>query len=153
MTRSRKPLELKPLWQCPKCGKMLVAKNMWHSCRLYDLEPLFAKCEPLVLQLYRKFEAMVLACGPVIIEPKRTSVAFMVRVRAIGCEPHKSYLRIAFAFAQPHQHPRFIKTTSYTGRFHAHWIEVRQLSDLDEQVQAWVQEAYALSAQKYLQHN
>ena len=136
------------LWRCPKCGKRFISKNMWHSCRVYDLEPLFAKCEPQVLTLYKKFEAMVLACGPVIIEPKRTGIAFQVRVRTIGCIPRKTHLQIVFAFDRPPRHRRFFKVTTYTGRFHAHWIEVCTAPELDAEVLNWIHDAYALSAQK-----
>ena len=91
---------------------------------------------------------MVLACGPVIIEPKRTGIAFQVRVRAIGCTPRKSYLRIGFAFDRQRQHPRFVKITTFSARFHAHWIEVHTESELDAEVAQWIREAYAVSAQE-----
>ncbi len=145
----KKPPEPKPLWQCPKCGKHFITRNMWHSCKLYRAEPLFARCEPHVLQLYKKLETMVLACGPVIIEPKRTGIAFQVRVRALGCVPRKSYLKVGFAFAEQRQHPRFQKVKTYSPHWYTHWIHVRSEQELDGEVEAWIRDAYARAAQKH----
>jgi hypothetical protein len=91
---------------------------------------------------------MVLACGPVIIEPKRTGIAFQARVRAIGCTPRKSHLRLGFAFDCPRRHRRFVKVTSFSGRFHAHWIDIHDDSELNDQVTEWIREAYAVSSQE-----
>jgi hypothetical protein len=125
-----------------------VTKNIWHSCRRYRLEPIFATCEPHVIELYRKFEAMVKRCGPVFIEPRKINIAFYTRVRGIGCTPHKSYIRIGFAFRWPRKHPRFVKTTSFSKSFHAHWVDIHSPAELDDQVQRWVREAYRVSSQQ-----
>jgi hypothetical protein len=142
------PKTLRPLWQCPKCGKRFVTKNIWHSCRRYSFEPLFAKCDPHVIEMYRKFEAMVKRCGPVFIEPRKINIAFYTRVRAIGCTPHKTYIRIGFAFRRLHKHPRFVKTTSFSKSFHAHWIDVHSLTELDNEVRQWIRDAYKVSSQR-----
>ena len=146
--KAKQPGPLRPLWRCPKCGKKFVTKNLSHSCRTYHLGPLFARRDPTVFRIYRKFERMVKACGPVIIEPRSNEIVFLVRVRTIAFTPFKSSAQLRLAFARPRKNRRFIKTLSYYRRFHAHWIEIRDHSELDGQVQAWVQEAYCLSAQE-----
>ena len=148
MVKMKKPAGMRPLWRCPKCGKKFVTKNLSHSCRVHDLEPLFARRDPKVLRMYRKFVHMVKACGPVIIEPRSNEIVFLVRVRTIAFTPFKSFAQLRLAFPRPRRHRRFVKTFTYYSRFHAHWIEIRDPSELDDQVQAWIQEAYALSAQK-----
>ncbi|HKZ78243.1 MAG TPA: hypothetical protein VJ124_07945 [Pyrinomonadaceae bacterium] len=62
MTKIRK---LRPLWRCPKCGERFVTANMWHACGRYSLASLFAKSDPHVIKLFRKFARMVRNCGPV----------------------------------------------------------------------------------------
>jgi hypothetical protein len=139
---------LKPLWRCPKCGKTFITRNIWHSCRRYDLKTLFEDCAPHVFRLYRKLESMIRTCGPVTVNVQKSGIAFQVRVRALGCVPRKSYLRVGFAFVHPRRHPRFIKIESYTPRFHAHWIRVQSEEELDAEVMEWIREAYARAAQK-----
>ena len=120
---------------------------MWHSCRRQELEALFEGCAPYVFRLYRKFERMVCACGPITINPQKRAIAFQVRVRALGCVPRKTYLRIGFAFRRPRRHSRFVKVQTHSPRFHAHWIVVRSETELDAQVERWIREAYAVAAQ------
>jgi Domain of unknown function (DUF5655) len=95
---------------------------------------------------------MVKACGPVIIEPRSNEIVFLVRVRTIAFTPFKFSAHLRLAFARPRRSRRFVKTFTYYRRFHAHWIEIREPAELDDQVQAWIQEAYALSAQTAALH-
>jgi len=147
MAKAKKTAGMRPLWRCPKCGKKFVTRNLSHSCRRYDLAHLFARRESNVLRIYKKFARMVKACGPVIVEPRSNEIVFLVRVRTIAFTPFKSSAQLRLAFPRPRKNRRFVKTFTYYNRFHAHWIEIREPSELDDQVQAWIQEAYALSAQ------
>ena len=81
--------KLRPLWRCPKCGARFVTRNMWHSCGKFTLETLFAKSEPQVLPLFKKFAALVRRCGRVTMIPQKTRVVFMDRVRFAGACPRK----------------------------------------------------------------
>jgi hypothetical protein len=143
----------RPLWECPKCGKKFITKNMWHSCIKLDLKSLFAKSEPQVFQLYRKFEALVRACGPVSINTSKNGIAFQVRVRALGCQPRKSYLRVGFAFSERRKNPRFVKVETFTPTFHAHWVHLVSEKDLDAELNSWIRDSYNRAAQKITQPN
>lgn len=57
---------LPELWTCLKCGAQFISKNLWHSCVTgLKVEDLFARSEPQVLKIFREFEKLVRACGPV----------------------------------------------------------------------------------------
>src|SRR5882672_12903810 len=85
---------LPPLWTCPKCGAKFVSANMSHSCGRYRLEDLFARSEPHVFELAKKFGRMVERCGPVTMIPQKSRVTFMVRMRFAGYTVRKSALRV-----------------------------------------------------------
>lgn len=85
---------LPPLWACPKCGARFVSANMWHSCGRFRVEDLFARSEPHVFALYRRFKRMVERCGPVIEIPQKTRLVYMVRMRFAGFTVRKSGLRV-----------------------------------------------------------
>ncbi len=53
---------------CPRCGARLVTRNLWHSCGTYTLEGLFPTSEPAVLDLARKYVAMLYTLGDVRTE-------------------------------------------------------------------------------------
>ncbi|MCM3900582.1 MAG: DUF5655 domain-containing protein [Pyrinomonadaceae bacterium] len=141
---------LKPLWRCPKCGEWFVTENMWHSCGKYSLETLFAKTEPHVFKLFKKFSRMVRACGPVRMIPQKTRVVFQVRVRFAGCYPRKSYLICSLGLPRKFNSPRFVKIEEYTQQFVGHQFRVTSESDLDDEVQGWLREAYRVGEQQGL---
>ncbi len=142
--------KLPPLWKCPKCGERLVTKNMWHSCGKFTIEELFARSEPHVIKLFRKFEKMIRKCGPVTMIPQKTRVVFQVRVRFGGCYPRKSYLMCALGLPRAGDDPRFFKVEKYATHFVGHYFRVYSEADLDEAVQQWMHESYEVGAQMHL---
>jgi Domain of unknown function (DUF5655) len=138
----------RPLWRCPKCGERFVTANIWHACGNFALKDLFARSDPGVLKLFRRFARMVRACGPVRMIPQKSRVVFQVRVRFAGCQPRKSHLICSIALPQKVPNPRFIKITSYGARFIGHQFRIHHEGELDAEVQSWLQEAYRVGAQK-----
>ena len=57
---------------CPRCGARLVTRNLWHSCGTFTLEGLFPRSDPAVLDLARKYVAMLYALGDVQVIPQKT---------------------------------------------------------------------------------
>ena len=139
---------LKPLWRCPQCGAQFVTANIWHSCGKYSLDDLFARSEPQVLKLFRKFAKLVRACGPVTMIPQKTRVVFQVRVRFAGCYPRKKYLVCAIALRQQLKSSRFIRTEKFGNRFVGHYFNVQSEADLDAELQSWLHQAYEVGAQQ-----
>jgi hypothetical protein len=140
----------RPLWRCPECGERFVTRNLWHSCGKHTLQELFAGSDPHVLPLFKKFEKMVRACGPVRTIPQKTRVVFQVRVRFAGAYPRKSYFLVGFALPYRSDDPRFVKIESYAHHFQGHLFRVASETDLDEDVQRWLHESYQVGAQSFL---
>jgi len=120
---------------------------MWHSCDRFTLKELFAKCDPAVLRLFRRFEKMVRACGPVTMVPQKTRVVFMVRVRHVAVYPHKNYLLCSLALPKRQRSLRFSKIEKYTSRFIGHYTRIDSEDQLDAQLQRWLHESYAVGKQ------
>ncbi len=144
------PAKLKPLWRCPKCSARFVIKNMWHSCGKYSLAAHFSGCERHVFPLFKRFEKMVRACGPVIMIPQKTRIVFQARVRFAGCVLRKAHLDCALALLRRHNDPRFYKIESYSRRFHGHRFRVKSPDELDAALRRWLREAYRVGEQKHL---
>lgn len=138
------------MWKCPKCGERFVTKNMWHSCGKYDLRALFANCEPHVFKLFKKFEKMMRACGPLRMIPQKTRVVFQVRVRYGGCYPRKDHLLCGLALARTMKNPRISEIKPYAPLFIGHMFRIRTLDELDDEVQTWMRESYEVGGQKPL---
>jgi len=143
------PSKERPLWQCPKCGERFVTANIWHSCGKFSLQTLFARSEPHVLSLFRKYARLVRRCGPVRVIPQKTRAVFQVRVRFAGCYPRKSHLLCAVALRRRlDNNPRIVKIEKFTPQFIGNYFRVYSEEDLDAEVQSWLWESYHVGAQK-----
>src|SRR5262249_49098189 len=70
----------RPLWNCPKCKRQFVTRNMPHACGRYSVEKFLAGKSPHAISLYERFSALVHECGPVMIAPAKTRIGFQVRM-------------------------------------------------------------------------
>jgi hypothetical protein len=123
---------------------------MWHSCGKFSLEDLFAKSEPQVEEFFRKFARMVRSCGEVRMIPQKSRVVFQARMRFAGCMPRKSYLICHLVLPWKMKSARFYRIETFTPRCHAHCFRVTSEEDLDDEVAAWLKEAYQVGQQKFL---
>jgi hypothetical protein len=130
-----------PLWICPKCGARLVTRNLWHSCGRFTLDALFAKAEPDVVALARKYIDMLQALGDVQVIPE--DPARLRRERPFRW-PVSAQARLpggvrASALGKS---PRIVKTVDYGPKWRVHFVDVRSAHDLDDQLEGWLQESH-----------
>ena len=139
---------LPPLWICPRCGHALAGRNMWHSCGQYDLEYHFAKRLPLVRQLFDQLKAFIEDIGPVTVEPQKTRIVFLVRVRFAGVIVQSSGLKTHFWLTRPVRDERF-KIEQYSPTTFVHVFRLSQASQLNQQLKSLLREAYAVGCQEH----
>jgi hypothetical protein len=148
MVRPRLP----PLWTCPKCGAKFVSANMSHSCGRFALGALFAKSEPHVFELFRKFRTIVRACGRSTMIPQKTRVVFMVRMRFAGATVRKTHLRVGLILERRlPPDARLVEIESFGPRCHGHYFKIARADQLDASFAAMVSEAYGSGTQKNFQ--
>jgi hypothetical protein len=127
---------------CPRCGARLVTRNLWHSCGNYTLEGLFPRSDPAVVDLARKYVAMLYSLGDVQVIPQKTRLTWVARVRFAGLQPRKDSFLASFALHRWLDSARIVKTTDYGPRWRAHFVAVQNESDLDDEFRAWLQESH-----------
>jgi hypothetical protein len=123
---------------------------MWHSCGKFTLEALFARSEPHIAKIFRKFAQLVRSNGPAHMIPQKTRVVFQTRMRFAGAMPRKSHLLCTFALTREVKSRRFQKVEKFSPRCYGYYLPVRCESELDAEVGAWLKEAYAVGQQKHL---
>jgi hypothetical protein len=129
----------KPLWRCPKCGARFVTRNLWHSCGKFTLEALFAKSEPHVLPLFKKYAAFVRRLGRgVLMVPQKTRVVFMERVRFVGVYPRKQGFDAGLVCLRPIIHERIVKHQFYAPCYHVNTVRIATEADLDATLLGWL---------------
>jgi hypothetical protein len=80
----------------------------------------------------------------------RDRIAFMVRVRFAGATPKREWLDVDFWLTPRIDHPRFTRVETISATVHVHRLRVRETSDLDNELIAWIRQAYAIGCQEHL---
>ena len=139
MPGGREPV---PLWTCPRCGARLVSRNLWHSCGRFTLDDLFAGAADGVLELARRYVALLRSLGDVQILPQKTRLVCVARVRFAGLYPQKTGVLAYFALQRWASNARIIRTEEYGPRWRLHFVRLRSDADLDDELRAWLQESH-----------
>jgi hypothetical protein len=142
--------KLRPLWTCPKCGKQFVTRNIWHSCTHYELEDHFIGKDPLVRELFDYYLGLVRQLGPITVEPRKSGIAFLARVRFAGAVTRRHWLEVSLWLKRKADHPRLRRVEKYTEHDFGHKFRMESKSDFDETFMKLLKEAYSIGIQEYL---
>lgn len=105
----------------------------------------FAKSDPEVLQTYQRLLEAARAIGPVVEEPKKTSIHLVARTAFAGIATRRSSLILTLKSAKDIRSLRIEKREQASA--HRWHVEVRlaKPSDVDRQLTTWLSAAYALA--------
>jgi hypothetical protein len=124
---------------------------MPHSCGQYSVKKFLDGKGQHAISLYKRFAALVRDCGPVQMAPARTRVGFQVRmIFAAVNKLNDRGLDAHIVLTRRLDSPRFRRIESLTPHCHVHHFRVAALSELDDEVQSWLQEAYRVGTQEHL---
>src|SRR4051794_39342110 len=153
------------LWQCPVCERRFANRNQSHACGRHDLEHHFAGKPPEGRALFDAFVAELRALGPVTVLPEKTRIAFQVRMSLLPEKTRIAFqVRMSFAQLTPRRRwidghvvlarrlesPRFRSVQTFSPRNHLHTFRLATLADVDDELRAWLAEAYRVGEQRHL---
>jgi hypothetical protein len=99
---------------------------------------------PQVALLHKHFVELVNKCGEVIIEATKTSITFKSPGLFAVVHLQNQGLQVGFWLPRRFDHPRIMRIFSNSPQEYAHHLKIESLNDLDEQLQNWLCEAYAV---------
>jgi hypothetical protein len=88
--------------------------------------------------------------GPVVVLPEKSRIAFHVRMSFAQLTPRLRWVDGHVVLARRFEHPRFRRIDTISPRNHVHHFRLSSLSDLNEEVEGWLAEAYAVGQQRHL---
>ncbi len=139
----------KELWTCPRCGAKLVTPNMWHSCGPWTVEQFLVGKGPRARVLFDRFVEMARRCGPVTLQPVKTRVALMVRVRFAGVQRvSERGMTVSFWLKKRIESLRFRRVELIPPNNWLYTLRITALEELDDEVQGWLCEAYRVGEQR-----
>jgi len=140
----------RPLWQCPSCKRRFANRNQSHFCGTHDLETHFGGKPPEIRAIFDAALKAVRRCGPVIVLPEKTRIAFQVRMSFAQLTPRMRWVDGHVVLARRFEHPRFRRIDTISPRNHVHHFRLSSLSDVDKDFEEWLAEAYAVGQQRHL---
>lgn len=103
---------------------------------------------PNALALYRQLKEIVEACGPVTEVANKTRFGWMVRARFAGVvRLSEQGMTARFWLKRRIESPRFTRVEHLLNDDWVFLFPVTRPEELDEDVEAWVREAYEVGAQ------
>ncbi len=141
---------MRPLWTCSRCGRTFANRNQTHTCGRHRLEEHLTGHSPEVVELFERFREMVERRGPVEVLPEKTRIAFHVRMSFAVVMLRRAWLDGHVVLARRYEHPRFRRIDSISPRNHVHHFRIRSPDELDDEVAAWIAEAYLVGEQHHL---
>jgi hypothetical protein len=140
----------RPLWRCEACGRAFANRNQSHACGTYDLDHHFAGRPPGVRALFDAFVEAVTTIGPVTVLPEKTRIAFQVRMSFAQVTPRNRWLDGHVVLARRVEHRRFRSVQTFSPRNHMHVFRIERVDEIDDELRAWLAEAYAVGEQRHL---
>lgn len=111
----------------------------------YTISDHFAGKDPLLKAIYVRILAESRKFGPVVDEPKKTSIHLVNKSAFAGVATGKTALVLNIKSAAPIKHARIAKSEQVSAsRFHQE-VKLTSPDDVDPVLVGWLKEAYALS--------
>lgn len=139
------------MWTCAVCGRAFANRNQSHACGpLGDLDRHFDGCGEQVRECFDAVLAAARRAGPLTVLPERTRIAFQVRMSFAAFQPRRRWLDGHVVLARELPSPRFRRIEVFSARNVLHAFRLRAHAEVDEEVAAWLAEAYRVGAQEHL---
>lgn len=139
------------MWQCPRCARRFAQRNQTHTCAaVQDLGRHFAGREPAVRACFERVLEVVRRNGPVVVLPERTRIALQVRMSFAAFVARRRWLDDHVVLARELSSPRFRRIEVFSARNVLHAFRLHDPGEVDDEVAAWLAEAYRVGRQEHL---
>ena len=140
------------LWTCPRCGRAFARRNQTHTCRpLVSLDEHFDGRSPEVRAIFDRVVELAERCGPVAVLPERSRIALQARMSFAALQPRRATLDGHVVLARRLESPRFRRIETFGPRNHVHAFRFASVEEVDDEVAAWLAEAYEVGMQRHLE--
>jgi hypothetical protein len=137
-------------WTCPQCGRRFARTNQQHVCDTTTVDDHLRGKPGHVVDLFRRFVALVQVCGPFEYAPIRRQVGFRVNRIFAGIQLADDGLRGYLDLPRRVDAPPFHRVSPYTKRLFVHHFALSSADELDAEFAEWVCEAYGVGEGRHL---
>ena len=131
------------LWTCPDCRRRFGREGQGHECApALTVDEYFATGPAHERPVFDAVRAHLEAVGPVYVEPVSVGVFFKRRRVVVQLRPMTRWVAVGFVLERPLDSPRLGRKVSGAGTRWWHVVNVRRPEEVDEELRAWLTEAY-----------
>ena len=112
----------------------------------FTVEDHFSGKSPMVREIYDRVLAAAQRCGPVVEEPKKTSIHLVNSTALAGVATRREHLILTIKSDRELKSRRIHKTEQTSARRFHHEVKLASPADVDKELIGWLREAFALSA-------
>ncbi len=141
---------MQALWTCPKCGRAFANRNQFHFCSNVRLEDHFVGRDPQVIATFDALLAAAQKSGAVKVLPEKTRIAFQLRMSFAAFSMRRHWVDGHVVLARRLESPRFRRIDVISPRNQVHVFRLQEPSEVDDEVERWLHEAYSVGEQKHL---
>lgn len=106
----------------------------------------FAGKDPVVRDIYDQLKKSIKRFGPIVEEPKKTSIHIVNKTALAGVATRKGHIVLTIKSDRKLASPRIHKSEQASARRFHHEVKLTSPADVDEELVGWLRTAYALSA-------
>ena len=142
--------QLRRMWRCPKCRRQFANRNQSHACGRSTLASHFRGKPPAVRAIFDKLLTLTRKNGPVTVLPEKSRIAFQVRMSFAAFVVRQNWVDGHVVLARRVENPRFRRIETFSPRNHLHAFRFESVDQVDDEVVAWLAEAYRVGQQRHL---
>jgi hypothetical protein len=130
-------------WRCPECGREFGRRNQSHQCTAArSLEGWLAARAPEDRATAEAVLAHLEVLGPVLVDAVEVGLLVKRARTFVELRPRRRGLRLGFLLSRPLEDARMAQSQRLSAHRWAHQVDLSSAGDVDEQLRAWLTEAY-----------
>lgn len=133
-------------WICPDCNRSFQNTNQSHSCIVVNAESLFQGKNPLLWEIYQKLLTHLRKLEGVKISPVKNAILFSVKTNFLAVKPKLNWLDMEFISHLEIDEFPIHKSIRVSKTKYANFIRLEHPNNVDNQLLAWLKEAYKIDA-------
>lgn len=133
-------------WTCERCGREFGRVNQSHMCApALSIDSYFDGKQQFHAEIFRAVLAALEQIGPVHTEAVRVGIMFKKQRTFAELRPRTKYTILSLLFSRVIEHPRLTSVFHLSGNRVAQSVRLTSAVEVDDEVRAWLAEAYESS--------
>jgi hypothetical protein len=130
-------------WTCPECGRQFARNRQGHDCApAMTLAEYFSSGPAMERPIFDVVVAHLESLGPVHVEPVSVGIFFKQPRKFAQLRTMTRWIALSFSLDRRVDHRLISRKPMPHGARYYHVVNLREPSDVDDEIKGWLTEAY-----------